>query len=165
MRPGLVLEWGRVTVLVWVVEQPPRPPPPGIADREEPGGIGCTARNRAERSPFAWVSQAVRVSRGVVPASELGLALVRELGLAKDLEMELEKAKDLEKELELVSAPASKLLHQKDQECSSAQVNQLVESPAGPSLLRNWSPTKAEHRSTMPEDASAWFTLQSNESV
>jgi esterase/lipase len=115
----------------------------------------------------------------LVPASELGLALVRELALVKDLEMELEKAKDLEmelekakdlekelekakdlekeleKELELVSAPASKLLHQKDQECSSAQVNQLVESPVGPSLLRNWSPTKAEHRSTMPEDASA----------
>ena len=149
MRPGLVLEWGRVSAPAWVVEQPPRPPPPGIADREEPGGIGCTARSRAEQSPFAWASQAVRVSRGVVPASELGLALVRELGLVPESE--------LAKDLELVSAPASKLLHQKDQECSSAQVNQLVESPVGPSLLRNWSPSKTEHCSTMPEDAFASF--------
>ena len=147
MRPGLVREWGRVSAPVWVVEQPPRPPPPGIADREEPGGIGCTARNRAERSPSAWVSQAVRVSRGVVPASELGLALVRELGLVPESE--------LAKDLELVSALASKLLHQKDQGYSSAPRNQRVESPAGPSRRRNWSPTKTELRLTMPEDASA----------
>ena len=147
MRPGLVREWGRVSAPAWVVEQPARPPPPGIADREEPGEIVCTARSRTEQSPFAWVSRAVRVSRGLVPESELGLALVRELGLVPESE--------LAKDLELVSAPASKLLHQKDQEYSSARRNQRVESPVGPSRRRNWSPTKTELRLTMPEDASA----------
>ena len=88
---------------------------------------------------------------------ELGLEKEKELGLEKEKELGLEKEKEsgLEKEKELVSALASKLLHQKDQEYSSAPRNPLVESPAVPSHRRNWSPTKTELRSTMSEDASA----------
>ena len=85
---------------VWVPVQRCRPPL-GIGGRAELGGIGCRARNRAERSPLEvdpsayWVVLACLVFL-VCPVSLACPELVLESALVSVPESALESAMELE---------------------------------------------------------------------